>query len=608
MKPSLLSSLPAPKHGGESHGEGEDIEDLIHGGLGTAPTAAEHKPSSQNPRVPPYPQRRAQKFVPRRQADFCDGGAYPEIHVAQYPLNMGKPGSRAADAEGTLALTVNAEGDFNYDAIVTGGKNAAKWQETGHKAIVPKLERLNDAFERPAEEEEDAVATETILALQGKVDKKQAVMNPKHVPRVPGEAQYIRYTGSSAGAEAAGRIIKMQDMPVDPLEPPKFKHIKVPRGSGSPPAPVMHSPPRKLSADEQRDWKIPPCVSNWKNNAGHTIPLDKRLAADGRGLQEVQINDGFAKFSEALYIAENKARNAVETRAKMQRELLSREKERKEAELRELAMNARMERSGRMVDRRSVGDDRVGRDDREEGVAVVIRDDDRDDDRDHGRDDRRGRDFRDDHNRRDERTHRNGRDDVGHRGREHSASPGGHRRFAPHHGDRDDGKDRRDSRGNGEYFEAQRRRDEIREDRRKERERERRLEARNAHGYKRSKLTRDKDRDISEKVALGMAKVTGGEAMYDERLFNQETSQQAGMGTDDTYNLYDKPLFTDRSDVYRGRASNRDGDDPGVDTSRFKPSKGFSGADKSSGKAVEFEKEGDGGVADPFGLDDFLSK
>ena len=134
------------------------------------------------------------------------------------------------------------------------------------------------------------------------------------------------------------------------------------------------------------------------------------------------------------------------------------------------------------------------------------------------------------------------------------------------------------------------------------------MEARNAHGYKRSKLTRDKDRDISEKVALGMAKVTGGEAMYDQRLFNQETSQQAGMGTDDTYNLYDKPLFTDRSDVYRGRASNRDGDDPGVDTSRFKPSKGFSGADKSSGKAVEFEKEGDGGVADPFGLDDFLSK
>ena len=41
----------------------------------------------------------------------------------------------------------------------------------------------------------------------------------------------------------------------------------------------------------------------------------------------------------------------------------------------------------------------------------------------------------------------------------------------------------------------------------RERERERRLEAKEAHGYKKSKLTRDRDRDISEKVALGMAKV-----------------------------------------------------------------------------------------------------
>jgi hypothetical protein len=40
----------------------------------------------------------------------------------------------------------------------------------------------------------------------------------------------------------------------------------------------------------------------------------------------------------------------------------------------------------------------------------------------------------------------------------------------------------------------------IREERRRERERERRLEAKDAHGTKKSKLTRDRDRDISEKV------------------------------------------------------------------------------------------------------------
>ena len=591
MKPSLLSSLPAPKHDGVGGRYGDDEGDVDEGvGIGDAAAGTAAKEASPVPSslIPPYPQRKARKFVPRRQADFADGGAYPEIHVAQYPLNMGKPGARASDSAGTLALTVNADGDLNYDAVLGGGRrerggNAAKWQDavTGHRAIVPKLERLNDDFERPAEEE-DEVARETMLALQGKVDKKQAVMNPKHVPQVPGEAQYIKYTGSAAGAAAAGRIIKMQDMPVDPLEPPKFKHIKVPRGAGSPPAPVMHSPPRKASAEELKDWKIPPCVSNWKNNAGHTIPLDKRLAADGRGLQEVQINDGFAKFSEALYIAENKARSAVETRAKMQRELLTREKERKEAELRELAMNARMERRG--IPRRdeggaerSRGDDRRGGD-RDEGVAVVRG---RDEDRRGGEGGDRGEDRRrassSDSDRDERRDDWDRRDDRGRR----------------------DDRDRRDDHG-------ERRRDEIREERRKERERERRLEARNAHGYKRSKLTRDKDRDISEKIALGMAKVTGGEAMYDQRLFNQETGQQAGMGADEAYNLYDKPLFTDRSDVYRGRASNREGTDQDVDTSRFKPSKGFSGADKSSGKAVEFEKE-QGDEQDPFGLDSFLA-
>ena len=42
----------------------------------------------------------------------------------------------------------------------------------------------------------------------------------------------------------------------------------------------------------------------------------------------------------------------------------------------------------------------------------------------------------------------------------------------------------------------------------RERERERRLDARDAHGGKRSKLTRDRERDISEKIALGQ--VRGG--------------------------------------------------------------------------------------------------
>ena len=44
---------------------------------------------------------------------------------------------------------------------------------------------------------------------------------------------------------------------------------------------------------------------------------------------------------------------------------------------------------------------------------------------------------------------------------------------------------------------------------------------------KKSRLTRDRDRDISEKIALGQAAVKpSGEGMYDQRLFNQDAGRQ----------------------------------------------------------------------------------
>ena len=58
----------------------------------------------------------------------------------------------------------------------------------------------------------------------------------------------------------------------------------------------------------------------------------------------ILIDEAF--LSQALYLAEQKAREAVETRARIQHELLNNEKERKEDELRKLAQQARMDRVG----------------------------------------------------------------------------------------------------------------------------------------------------------------------------------------------------------------------------------------------------------------------
>ena len=82
------------------------------------------------------------------------------------------------------------------------------------------------------------------------------------------------------------------------------------------------------------------------NCQGYTIPLDKRLAADGRGLQPVHINENFAKLAEALYIADRKAREAVEMRAQIEKKLAQKEKEKREENLRQLAQKARDERAG----------------------------------------------------------------------------------------------------------------------------------------------------------------------------------------------------------------------------------------------------------------------
>jgi SNW domain-containing protein 1 len=347
---SLLASLPAPKR---------EVAPLS----APQPSSSSALASSARPEPPPY--RRRKNFIPRKPEDFGDGGAFPEIHVAQYPLEMGKNQDPSSRGNQTLAVTVNADGEVNFDAVIRSGQNKNKIIHATHKALVPKIDAINgEGLTRPDEDEIEKAKAETAAALLGVVEKKLAINQPKALPTQPGAASYIKYTPSQQGAQFASgagqRIIKMQDMPVDPLEPPKFRHTKAPRGPGSPPVPVMHSPPRPVSAAEMADWKIPPSISNWKNPKGYTIPLDKRLAADGRGLQVQQINDKFASLAESLQLAEKKAREQIEYRNRVTQEVKAAEKARKEQELRELAMKARQERAGGLAGRMEGGEQQGG--------------------------------------------------------------------------------------------------------------------------------------------------------------------------------------------------------------------------------------------------------
>jgi SNW domain-containing protein 1 len=431
---------------------------------------------------------------------------------------MGRKGT--ASTSNALALQVDAEGKVKYDAIARRGHADNRTVHASFKDLIPLRQRVDMgeiSLEKPSEEEIQMQMEKTKAALTTLVEGAATAQKPKNVKGGKrAEPTFVRYTPANQmgnNGPQNDRIMKIVERQQDPMEPPKFKHKKIPRGPPSPPPPVMHSPPRKLTAEDQEAWKIPPPVSNWKNPKGYTVPLDKRLAADGRGLQDVTINDKFAQFAEALFTADRHAREEVQLRASMQQKLAEKEKAQKEEHLRQLAQKAR--------------EDRAGPSQREP------------------------------------------------RARSRSGSASSYSR-SPSPPSEDD--------------EAARERAEQRRERRREDERKLR-QSRMGTERRIQTMAREQNRDISEKVALGLAKPTqSSETMWDSRLFNQTSGMQSGFNED---NPYDKPLFAAQdaiNSIYRPRAqADADDEDAGEGemsklekTSRFevlgRAKEGFRGA------------------------------
>jgi SNW domain-containing protein 1 len=557
--------------------------------------------------VPPYLKRKG--YVPRKPEDFGDGGAFPEIHVAQYPLEMGRPKKGGGTSTAVVAVDVDADGEVKYDAIVKQGTNRDRTVYTSLKDMKAK-EGDSEALRMPSSEEEEAAAAKTRAALEGIIGAKVAASKPFTLPQAAHskEAKFIQYNPNpnAPGVDkknAKSRIIRMVEEQVDPLEPATHANKKVPRGPPEDPTPILHSPQRKTTVEDQQAWKIPPCISNWKNVGGFTIPLDKRLAADGRGLQDQTINNNFATLSESLYIAERKAREELTTRAKISSKLKAKEKDQKEEELRNMAAKARMARAG--IQDMTTAETRQSRNPEPEEPANNM-----------SSSGARRADNRPawmvEAEKAGDRSQNDDKDGDGGRGRRDSGSGRPRRDITPEEDDDDAGR-RHGKRGhdddrNEEDEEAKAaiaQRERLRFEKRREREREMRLD--NMKGeFKRSKHERERERDVSEKIALGLAtgapKLTGDQ-QFDSRLFNQSEGMSSGFGAEDDYNVYSKPLFDrgEAASVYRPKRDDSmavDGDDQFKklsDTSKFKPDKGFRGADTSDSVSrdgpVQFQKD-----------------
>jgi SNW domain-containing protein 1 len=153
-----------------------------------------------------------------------------------------------------------------------------------------------------------------------------------------------------------------------------------------------------------------------------------------------------------------------------------------------------------------------------------------------------------------------------------------------------------------EREEAKRERDALRRQARKDVVRQRRLEV---AGKQDKANPRDGERDISEKIALGQAQPSSKETMFDQRLFNQNQGLESGFGEEDDYNLYDKPLFADRTATNIYKSTKEVNDDDIEDESKNsvskvlksgKPDRGFEGTDYTKGPRaapVEFEQKND---------------
>jgi SNW domain-containing protein 1 len=174
---------------------------------------------------------------------------------------------------------------------------------------------------------------------------------------------------------------------------------------------------------------------------------------------------------------------------------------------------------------------------------------------------------------------------------------------------------------------AKREREEMRRERRRENERQLR-QSRMGAERRLQMMAREQGRDISEKIALGMAKPTAsGESMYDSRLFNQSSGFAAGFNEDQPY---DKPLFAAQeaiSSIYRPKITEDDVENADETMERIQKSgnkrfEGFSGTKDAEAREgpVQFEKDNlramknavksatRGDDDDPFGIDEMISE
>jgi hypothetical protein len=188
---ALSKSLPKPKYSGEE-------EELTNSARVLSAEQYETQVARKNG-PPPYGSRRG--WQPTGPEDFGDGGAFPEVPIAQYPLDMGKKGT--SGTSNAMVRRVDGEGKTKYDEIARRGHGDSRIVQASFKDLIPLRQQANAGdldLSRPSAEVVQETKEKTEQALMKLVAGQTAAQ--RHVCAL--------YTHSSDG-RSAGTDAYLQD-------------------------------------------------------------------------------------------------------------------------------------------------------------------------------------------------------------------------------------------------------------------------------------------------------------------------------------------------------------------------------------------------------------
>lgn len=335
------------------------------------------------------------------------------------------------------------------------------------------------------------------------------------------------------------RIVRIKEVQEDPFAPAQYKKKKAPPGPGSPPEPITRSPPRKLTLKDQLECKIPPCISNWKNPKGYTIPIEMRLSADGRTLKTPTVNEKFSHFTNALHLSEKQAKKELQEKARIQRTLKFREMQKKEEEMRQRAREAREEKD--KIFKREIQASESSSDSSSEEPRKKKREFDRLLDS--------------------EKSSR--RSEIKKKSKKKSKKSKKTKKIKKAKKSKKSKKLEFNKPGRKKKLsKEERQRNMIRHTIKREAEREHRL---SKVSSQKGKMIREKERELAEKLALGQnigtSQDTGGLG-FDDRLMKMDSGLDSGFKGSSNPELYDKPLFNQqiKHNIYAGAQEALDND------------------------------------------------